>query len=660
MQATSAKSELGFLRGQVLPSNLDAQVNYQLESVLGEGASAAAFLASRRSPTGVATVVVKVLLPRLVREKGDLVRLAFKKEVVALGRLGEKVPPTPFVVRLLEAGEIEGVHGKLTLPWLVLEFVQGGIEGTTLFERLTRCLETTEFALPMQRVARAVECIAEGLDAIHDVGVIHRDLNPWNVLCCGSGPDEVFKIADFGISRPVGLSATFGSVELGTPGYSAPEQLVPSGTPTTPASDIFGLGALIFTLLTGEDLFPWTETVEVMLAASKPARRSIAESPKLDPELKTHPEVCADIDRVIARATAPEPAQRHQRAHEVAAALLPLLRPAGRIRPVTGPSTLRSHHSPVADWTWQCRHRFGDDRVVARLGWQSGGQCLALTADGLEYWDGTTWHLAVTGDLDMKRVRCLRSIRPGSWLVVGDSGLIAHFSHRTSPIHWPSGASSASFIDADGNPDDLAVLIGIGTGSQTSLHAVCGGHWLKPLPLEPQATVSSLGRLGDERWLLVGRNAKSNGAVWLYDPLAWALTPLSVPAARAYIACAASTRQRFGVAVGTAGACVRVQDGQASSHPVASDVDLSAVAIASDGSTWAASCGRLWLLPSPTHGWQCVWEDGSLTTPIVGLYAEGSRVVAIGADGGVLEGRNLGVDEAPAPSHHPLSRRRRR
>jgi serine/threonine protein kinase len=660
MPPSDARSELSFLLGQRLPSTLDAQVSYHLESVLGEGASAAAFLASRRTPAGIATVVVKVLLPRLVRDQGDLVMLAFKKEVVALGRLAEKVPPTPFVVRLFEAGELVTEHGELTLPWLALEFVHGGTEGTTLYERLTRCLGTTESAFPSHRVARAVECMTEGLSAIHDVGVIHRDLNPWNVLCCGSGHEEVFKIADFGISRPVGLSVTFGRVELGTPGYSSPEQLVPSGTPTTPASDIFSLGTLVFTVLTGEDLFLGTDPVALMLEASKPERRSITQAPSLDPDLRRRPSVCAELDRVLARATAPDPQQRYQTAHEFAGALLPLLRSPRWARSVVAPSTLRTHHPPPARWSWQCRHRFGDDRVVASLGWQSGGDCLALTADGLEYWDGTTWQLALAAGLDVKRVRCLRSVRPGTWLVGGDSGLLAHFSHRGSPVSWPAGPGSTNFVDADGDPEDLAVLVGQTAQSQMSLHALCGGHWLKPLLLEPMNTVSMLSRIDEERWLVVGRTGQGNGAVWLYDPLAWDLQALSVPAARAYIACAASLRYRTGVAVGTTGACVRVEEGQAIVQPIATKLDVSAVALAADGPTWAASRGHLWLLPSPIHGWQCVWEDRSLTAPIVGLYAEGSRVVAIAADGGVLEGHNTEADVWSVPIDSPPSLRRRR
>ena len=53
------------------------------------------------------------------------------------------------------------------------------------------------------------------------MGVVHRDLSPRNVLCCGFGEAEIFKIADFGLARAAGMATTFGNPVLGTPGYSA-------------------------------------------------------------------------------------------------------------------------------------------------------------------------------------------------------------------------------------------------------------------------------------------------------------------------------------------------------------------------------------------------------------------------------------------------------
>jgi serine/threonine protein kinase len=660
----TGESELKFLVGQTVPSSFDARVSYELEAVLGQGATAAAFVASRVAPTGRARVVIKVLLPHLLQERDDLLRLAFKKEVVALGRLGEHVPPTPFVVRLIEAGELSVEKLEVSLPWLALEFVHGGVEGTTLYERVVFSLEATALAFPAERAARAIECIAAGLEAIHGVGVIHRDLNPGNVLCCGTGHEEVFKIADFGISRPVGLSATFGQMELGTPGYSAPEQMFTGSAPTTAASDIFSFGAVVFMLLTGEELFPGSDNMAIIAQALERQRRSIVRVDTLDPELRSRPATCHEIDRLLARATAPAAEQRFEQAGELAASLLPLLRLprwAGT-RSSPNPATWRSYPTgslPLAGWSWQLLHRFGEDRVLVSMGWQSGGQCLALTQHGLEYWDGTQWQAAAAAGLDLTQVRCLRSVRPGAWLLGGGQGLLTYYSHRGPPVRL-RGPAVPTWVDADGDPEDLAVFVGQVGSSESALYTLCGGHWLKPLPLEPGTTLASLVRLDEERWLLVGRTPAGMGAVWLCDPLLWELWPAPVASTRAYVACAAGVQSGTGAAVGMSGAAVRVEEGMVTPCPIPSQPDLSAVTMAPDGTTWAASLGRLWRFSQSQLSWDCVWEDASLKTPMVALFADDSRIVAMAVDGGVIEGRRSPAGDEPAPAGTPVSLRRRR
>jgi serine/threonine protein kinase len=660
----TGESELRFLVGRSVPSSFDARVSYEFEAVLGQGATAAAFVASRIAPTGKARVVIKVLLPHLLRQRDDLLRLAFKKEVVALGRLGEHVPATPFVVRLIEAGELTVERLDLSLPWLALEFVHGGVEGTTLYERVVFSLEATGLAFPAERAARAIECIAAGLEAIHGVGVIHRDLNPGNVLCCGAGHEEVFKIADFGISRPVGLSATFGQMELGTPGYSAPEQMFADATPTTAASDIFSFGSVVFMLLTGEELFPGSDNMVIVRQALERQRRSIAQADALDPELRSRPATCHEIDRLLARATAPAAEQRFEQAGELAASLLPLLRVPRwtGARSSTGPVTWRSYPTggvPLVGWSWQLLHRFGEDRMLVRTGWQSGGQCLALTHHGLEYWDGTEWQLAAAAGVDVTQVRCLRSVRPGAWLLGGEQGLVVYYSHRGPPLSL-RGPAIPTWVDADGDPEDLAVFVGQVGSSESALYALCGGHWLKPLPLEPGVTIASLVRVSEERWLLVGRTPAGVGAVWLYDPLAWELWSAPVAPTRAYVACATSMTSGAGAAVGMSGAAVRVEEGSITPCPIPGEPDLSAVAMAPDGTTWAASLGRLWRFSQEHQDWHSVWEDPSLKTPMVALYADHSRIVALGVDGGVIEGRRSPVGDEPASSVTPVSLRQRR
>src|SRR6185436_223484 len=107
------------------------------------------------------------------------------------------------------------------LPWIALEYVHGGLEGTTLEERVRFSVRQAGTAFEGERAAHALRCLVKGIEAVHAVGVLHRDLGPSNVLCCGFGEAEVHKISDFGLARLDQLE-TFGPVVLGTPGYSAP------------------------------------------------------------------------------------------------------------------------------------------------------------------------------------------------------------------------------------------------------------------------------------------------------------------------------------------------------------------------------------------------------------------------------------------------------
>src|SRR6185436_19152392 len=92
------------LEGKVVESSMHPGVSFRVDRTIGVGGVSVAFLAMRRTETGSAPVVLKVIRPRMVIDMGRTADLVVKKEAVALGRLNERVPPTPFVVRLIEAG----------------------------------------------------------------------------------------------------------------------------------------------------------------------------------------------------------------------------------------------------------------------------------------------------------------------------------------------------------------------------------------------------------------------------------------------------------------------------------------------------------------------------------------------------------------------------
>ena len=99
------------------------------------------------------------------------------------------------MVRLVDTGatHLNGANRPPT-PWLAVEYVHGGVESTTLEDRVKGCIERTGVAFDSARAAHVVKCLATGLNAIHGVGVVHRDLTPGNILCCGFGEAEIFKI----------------------------------------------------------------------------------------------------------------------------------------------------------------------------------------------------------------------------------------------------------------------------------------------------------------------------------------------------------------------------------------------------------------------------------------------------------------------------------
>src|SRR5260221_139652 len=319
---------LSALTGVEVSSPCQAQVSYRLSRLMAKGGSAAAFLAVRRSPIASTPVVLKVVRPTILENRGSPAALSVMKEVVALGRLNERVPPTPHVVRLIDSGSLEVSFGgaSLHLPWVALEFVHGGAEGTTLEERLAFSVERTNFAFDADRAAVAIHCIGSGLTAVHEAGVLHRDVTLRNVLCSGFGEDEVFKIADFGLARPTGIDATFGTVSIGTPGYAAPEQMFGETNRIGPWTDVFGMACVAHALLAGQDYFTGANDLATMMATRKPERKRLTDSLHLCIELRERPSDARAVDEVLARATSIAVEQRHPSPKALQDALLPLLR----------------------------------------------------------------------------------------------------------------------------------------------------------------------------------------------------------------------------------------------------------------------------------------------------------------------------------------------
>src|SRR5262249_20577846 len=126
--------DLDVLEGAMIASDVQHNVVYTIEKALGGGGMSVALAATRTAPEGESRVVLKIMRPSVERAAAGTATLIVRKEAVSLGRLNERVPPTPFVVRLIDTGtlKVHDGHRTLDLPWLAVEHVHGGVEGTTL------------------------------------------------------------------------------------------------------------------------------------------------------------------------------------------------------------------------------------------------------------------------------------------------------------------------------------------------------------------------------------------------------------------------------------------------------------------------------------------------------------------------------------------------
>ena len=242
-------------------------------------------------------VAVKVLSGKYVADAAS--RNVIRAEAKAAARVSH-----PHLTNVYDYGESQQPDGT-TVPFVVMELV----EGSTLAERLARG------PIPWRTALRVCAEVAAGLAAAHDSGLVHRDVKPANVMLTGAGA----KVVDFGIAAVVGEQVDDGEdgVLLGTPAYLAPERL--QGGPVTPATDVYGIGLLLYRVVSGR--LPWrAETTTQMIEAhcrAAPAPMSAVDG--LPPEVAdlcsrclrkdpTERPASADVARLLAAAVGASPA----------------------------------------------------------------------------------------------------------------------------------------------------------------------------------------------------------------------------------------------------------------------------------------------------------------------------------------------------------------
>ncbi len=289
--------------------------------------------------------------------------------------------------------------------------------------------------------------------------------------------------------------------------------------------------------------------------------------------------------------------------------------------------------------------------AIRSVAWDGDGRAMAATNRGLAFWNGSTWFDHLAGQLpDPTGIRFVRRVAPGKWLVGGDSATFATVgSDGVTDVRRLSQSPIARFDQVSGTLDDLAVLVGQSPGGPPTLCALSGRRWLKPLPLPDMAALSSLARVDDAHWLLAGRGADGRGFAALYSPLDWEVERFQGPEVRAYLSCAGQIEPEIGLVSGSGGAVVFRKGAEISHETIEGGYDLSACAVDAAGRAWAASAGRIWrrretASQSPQRSvarWDAIWQEASWTMPIVSLLADLGGVLAMTADGGVIEGRMM-------------------
>jgi len=230
---------------------LDADVllgdRYRLVRVIGSGGMGAVWEAE--DETLGRPVAVKVLSESLAAGVRAVRR--FEREAQAAARLSG-----PYIAAVYDFGRSEG------RPYIVMELVRG----ETLADRLAR-----DGPLPPQEASRIATHVAEALEEAHSAGIVHWDVKPGNVMLTPAGD---VKVMDFGIAAAAWAErVTTSGLVLGTPSYLAPEQA--KSEKTTPASDVYALGAMLYEMVAGRPPFVAESPVALALAHVREAPRPL-------------------------------------------------------------------------------------------------------------------------------------------------------------------------------------------------------------------------------------------------------------------------------------------------------------------------------------------------------------------------------------------------
>lgn len=267
------------MREAVAPGTLVS--GYRIDAVVGRGGMGVVYEATQLSLQR--TVALKLLSTELSDDPAFSAR--FRREGLLQAGLD-----LPHIIPVYEAGESD--HGF----FLAMRLVRG--------PNLKRLIAAGE--LSPVRALNILDQVAEALDGAHDAGLIHRDVKPQNILVA---PRDHAYLADFGLTKaPDADSITQTGEFLGTLNYMAPEQI--RGERSSPRTDVYSLGGVLFECVTGDVPFPRDSEAAVMYAQLQEPAPRVSE---------LRDDVPAALDEVVERALSKDPNRRQASASAVLA-----------------------------------------------------------------------------------------------------------------------------------------------------------------------------------------------------------------------------------------------------------------------------------------------------------------------------------------------------
>ncbi|MEV6650192.1 protein kinase [Streptomyces sp. NPDC051219] len=256
---------------------------YQLRDLLGEGGMASVYLAYDSALDR--QVAIKTLHTELGREQSF--RERFRREAQAVAKLSHTN-----IVSVFDTGEDE-LDGSL-MPYIVMEYVEGQPLGSVLQTDIQQY-----GAMPADKALKVTADVLAALETSHEMGLVHRDIKPGNVMMTKRG---VVKVMDFGIARAMQsgvTSMTQTGMVVGTPQYLSPEQALGRGVDAR--SDLYSVGIMLFQLLTGR--LPFDADSPLAIAYAHVQEEPVAPS-------TVNRSVTPAMDALVARALKKNPNER--------------------------------------------------------------------------------------------------------------------------------------------------------------------------------------------------------------------------------------------------------------------------------------------------------------------------------------------------------------